>query len=64
MDLDWIFLSSDFTKADLKCFGKTPELSDKFTIRVIITVMESMQWGRRWDGMGSNKHVDFGEDKN
>ena len=25
--------------------------------------MESMQWGRRWDGARSHKHVDFGEDK-
>ena len=25
--------------------------------------MESMQWGSRFDGTGSNKHVDFGEDK-
>ena len=37
------FLSSGFTKADLKCFGKTPELSDKFTIRVIIGAIEAMQ---------------------
>ena len=41
------FLSSGDTKADLKCFGKTAELSDEFTIRVIIGAMESMQWGRR-----------------
>ena len=42
---------------------KTPELNDKFTIRVIIGAMESMQWGRRWDGTGSNKHLDCDEDK-
>ena len=57
------FLKSGFTKADLSCFKKTPELSDKLTIRVIIGAMESMQWGSRLDGTGSNKHVDFGEDK-
>ena len=37
------FLSSGFIKADLKCFRKTPELSDKFTIPEIIGAMESMQ---------------------
>ena len=37
------FLRSGFTKADLSCFEKTPELSDKLTIRVIIEAMESMQ---------------------
>ena len=47
----------------MSCFEKTPELSDKLTIRVIIGAMESMQWGSRLDGTGSNKHVDFGEDK-
>ena len=52
------FLRSGFTKADLSCFEKTPELSDKLTIRVIIGAMESMQWGSRLDGTGSNKHVD------
>ena len=57
------FLSIGFTKADLKCFGKTQELSDKFTIRMIMGAMESMQRGRRLDGTRSNKHVDFGEDK-
>ena len=56
------FVRSGFKKADSKCFGKTTELSDTVIIRVIIGTMESMQWGR-WDGMGSNKHVDFGEDK-
>ena len=30
---------------------------------MIIGAMESIQWGRRLDGTGSNKHVDFGEDK-
>ena len=30
---------------------------------MIIGAMESMQRSRRWDGTGSNKHVDFGEDK-
>ena len=57
------FLRSGFTKADLSCFEKTPELSDKLTIRVIIRAIESMQWGSTLDGTGSNKHVDFGEDK-
>ena len=47
----------------MSCFEKTPELSDKLTIRVIIGAMESMQWGNRLDGTGPNKHVDFGEDK-
>ena len=47
----------------MSCFEKTPELSDKLTIRVIIGAMESMQWGSRLDGTWSNKHVDFGEDK-
>ena len=32
-------------------------------MRVIIRTIESMLWGKRWDGTGSNKHVDFGEDK-
>ena len=54
---------SGFTEADLSCFGKTLELSDKLTIRVIIGAIESMQRGSRLDGTGSNKHVDFGEDK-
>ena len=57
------FLKNGFTKADLNFFEKTPELSDKLTIRVIIETMESMQWSSRLDGTGSNKHVDFGEDK-
>ena len=30
---------------------------------MIIGAMESMQWGSRLDGTGSNKHVDFGVDK-
>ena len=30
---------------------------------MIIGAMESMQWGSRLDGTGSNKHVNFGEDK-
>ena len=30
---------------------------------MIIGAMKSKQWGRRWDGTGCNKHVDFGEDK-
>ena len=30
---------------------------------MIIGAMESMQWGSRLDGTGSNKYVDFGEDK-
>ena len=30
---------------------------------MIIEAMESMQWGRRWDGTGSIKHVDFDENK-
>ena len=47
----------------MSCFEKTPEQSDKLTIRVIIGAMELMQWGSRLDGTGSNKHVDFGEDK-
>ena len=25
--------------------------------------MESMQWVKRWDGTGTNKHLDMGEDK-
>ena len=37
------FLIRGFTKADLKCFGKPSVLSDKFTIRVIIGTVESMQ---------------------
>ena len=57
------FLRSGFTEADLSCFEKTPELSDKLTIRVIIGAMESMQWGNRLDGTGNNKHVEFGKDK-
>ena len=57
------FLRSGFIKADLSYFEKTPELSNKSTIRVIIGAIESMQWGSRLDGTGSNKHVDFGEDK-
>ena len=58
------FLRSGLTKADLSCFEKTPELRrDKLTIRVIIGAMESMQWDSRMAGTGSNKHVDFGEDK-
>ena len=51
------------TKADLKYFGKTPELSNKFTIQVIIGAIKSMRWSMRWDGTGSNKQVDFGEVK-
>ena len=47
----------------MSCFEKTPELSDRLTICVIIGAIESMQWGSRLDGTGSNKHVDFGEDK-
>ena len=39
------------------------ELSDKFTIWVIIEAMEWMQWGRRWDGTESSKHADFDENK-
>ena len=57
------FLRSDFIKADLKCFGKIQELSDKFTKHVIIEAMKSSKWGRRWGGMGSKKHAHFGEDK-
>ena len=57
------FSSSGVTKADLKCLEKTPEVSNKFAIGVIIGAMESMLWGRRWDVTGSKKHVDFGEDK-
>ena len=42
---------------------KTPQPSDKFATRVLIGAMKSMQCGRRWDGTGSNKYVDFGKDK-
>ena len=47
----------------MSCFEKTPELSDKLAIRVIIGAIESMQWGSRLDGTGSTNQVDFGEDK-
>ena len=30
---------------------------------MIIGAIESMQWGSRLDGTGSNKRADFGEDK-
>ena len=36
-------IRSGFIKADLKCFGKTPELSNKFLIRVIIGAINPMQ---------------------
>ena len=30
---------------------------------MIIGAIESMQWGSKLDGTGSNNHVDFGDDK-
>ena len=37
-------------------------MRDKFTIRVIIGTILSIQWGERLEGMGSDWQVDFGED--
>ena len=37
-------------------------MRDKFTIRVTIGTILSIQWGKRLEGIGSDWQVDFGED--
>ena len=56
------FLRRGFTKADLNSFRKVPELRDKFTIRVTIGKILSIQWGKRLEGIGSDGQVNFDED--
>ena len=57
------YFNVGFTTAEVNSYGKIPEMRDIFTIRVIIKALISILRGNRLDGRGSDKHVDFRDDK-
>ena len=57
------FFKSDFITADLNSLRKIPQLRDRFIMRVIMGAITLKQSGKRLDGRGSDKQVNFSDYK-